>query len=580
MITCRALPDHGYVEIAFTPKAEPLYGASVTYATDGVTFQPCAVYPGDADHLIASSLWEWNQAVEFGRLQFNGAARTVCWHRYLNGMHGYAGPVTLRVDVLREDGLAVWETTLALSPARAVYLDDWPAWVTEGWTAEGGLLAVRPGVDAPPLRVPLGVAGCYDVYLGLGYGTFMAHLKVSSEPNRYPFIAERNRPEFQDKGAKELRWKTVELQPGDALEIAPLPLTVRQPETWPFGALRYIKLVPSTPAPALRAAHAEKPLALYFEPYSWAFVYHLHDRWRVREALALFREMGGQQVHTQVLRFGSKTMHYSRVVERHDSGALMGDDGTFSPGPAQCVRALDVLRESIDISRELGMTHYANAALSNCYPGTDFEERISREHPEWRTHGVLRYHRPETIDYAAAVIREFVAWGTDGVSIDCLRYPYHHTEEELLAFFHAIAVPLRERQVPLTARIPAGDTRYFRVFDRLVRDGLVQCIVPSTLFMREPQFSLKPYRQWQDRGCRVFGIIDGWLSHIGSFGHYQFSLYRNPTDIRADITRFFREGADGIFVYQADLHCADPFTREVLDWRRWLTVEQEKEALR
>jgi hypothetical protein len=36
-----------------------------------------------------------------------------------------------------------------------------------------------------------------------------------------------------------------------------------------------------------------------------------------------------------------------------------------------------------------------------------------------------------------------------------------------------------------------------------------------------------------------------------------------------DIKKFFKEGADGIFVYQSDVYCADPFLRNTLDWRKW-----------
>ena len=86
----------------------------------------------------------------------------------------------------------------------------------------------------------------------------------------------------------------------------------------------------------------------------------------------------------------------------------MSDDGTFSPGPAAMMQSLDVLRESIDICRAWGMTNYANAGLTNCYPGSDFEDRISREHPEWRTGSILRFNRPETRAYAAGIIGEFV----------------------------------------------------------------------------------------------------------------------------------------------------------------------------
>lgn len=97
----------------------------------------------------------------------------------------------------------------------------------------------------------------------------------------------------------------------------------------------------------------------------------------------------------------------------------------------------------------------------------------------------------------------------------------------------------------------------------------MQCVVPSNLMGRRPRVSLAPYRQWQDWGCRVYGILDGWQTHVGSLGHYQLSLLYNPRQIREDITRFWREGADGIFVHQADGHLADPFARPVINWRNW-----------
>ena len=154
-----------------------------------------------------------------------------------------------------------------------------------------------------------------------------------------------------------------------------------------------------------------------------------------------------------------------------------------------------------------------------------------------------------------------------------MRYPYHHTEEDLSALFREIHQAIRAnaggRWVPLTVRIPAGDITYFRVFERLARTGTVQGVVPSGLVQREPWFSLRPYLKWQDYGCRVYGIIDGWLTHVGSFDNYQLSLSRNPVDIRADISKFLDGGADGIFVYQADGHLADPFNRMTLDWGNW-----------
>jgi hypothetical protein len=578
MIICKQLVDDAFIEIHFADEAGDLHGAKVTYSLDGQSYQPCVIYRGlDADSLLECTFWKWNQAVHHGNLKFNGPPHPVYWHLYLNGMHQHTGPVHLRVEALRGNEVVTWNTVVDLRPSRAIFLNDWKTYVGNqpGWKVQGDSLTVESKVDASPIQIPTGVTGCYDVYLGIGYGILYSLLKISDEPIRYPFLTYGNRVEFQDKAHKEIHWKTVELQEGSQMEIGLIPTTVREPRVCPFGSIRYIKLVPARKKTAVRSQWADKKLALYFEPYSWAFNLGLQDRWRVREALSLYREMGANELHNQVLRFGSQSMHHSRIVEHHDKGAALGDEGIYSSGPAEMVKSLDVLRESIDICRELGLTHYANAGLTACYPGTDLEDRISREHPDWRDGEILRFNRPETRAYAAGIVREFIEWGTDGVTIDCMRYPYHHTEEDLVALFTEIHKAIIEqaagRTVPLTVRIPYGDITYFRAFERLARQGIVQCVIPSGLFQRESWLTVKPYLKWQDYGCRIYGLIDGWLNHLGTLNGCQVSLNRNPRNIREDITRFFNEGADGIFVYQADLHMADPFTRMIYHWNNWPT---------
>ena len=579
MITCHQQADTGFVEIDWAADLAPLYGARVSYSLDaGRTYAPCAMYRGlDADSLLECSFWDWNQGVQHGSLRFDGPSHPVFWNLYLNRLHAHRGPVRLRVETLGADGLRTHDVALELTPGRAVYLDDWPRWAAtaSGWRTDGGRLTLADGQSPAPLRVQPGLTGSYVVYVGIPHGTLLTHLRASNEEFRYPFSAERTRAEFQEKCHKELCWKTVELQPDTVIEISPYPVSLRQPRVWPFGSVGYLKLVPAPrPAPKRHCLRgADRKLALYFEPYSWAFFYNLDTPAQVREALGLLREMGADEIHTQVIRFGSQSLHHGRVAERHDRGALMGDDGTFSPGPTAMVKALDVLRVAIDTCREWGLTHYANAALTNCYPGTDFEDRISREHPEWRANGnSLLYRIPQVRAHAAAIVREFVEWGTDGVSIDCLRYPQHQSEEDLVLLFHELHAAIRAqagaRTVPVTARIPAGDVVYYRAFDQLVREGLVHTVIPSNYFMRAPRISLKPYRKWRDHGCRVFGLIDGWDSYFASFHDFQLSLFMYPSAVREDIARFLREGADGIFVYQADNYCADPLLRTVLDWRR------------
>lgn len=571
MFTCRQLPGEAFVEIGFSAGVTALYGAKISYSCDGQTFRPCAIFRGrDADSLLDGCFWEWNEAVQYGNVKLDGPPHTLYWHRYLNEMQHYRGPATLRVEALLDGDVRSRDLALELEPCTAIFLDDWSAAVadTAGWQVQDGRLSVVPGAEAAPLRVPPGAEGRFDIYLGVGHGTLNALVRVSDEAIRYPVIVERGHPELEEKAGKEIFWKTADLHAGAAIEIAPSPATLREPAVWPFGSLDYLKLSPAAPpAPAAPARRAGAALAIYFEPYTWAFYYGLQEPWRVREALALFREMGADEIHTQVVRFGSQSLHHGRIAERHDRGALMGDDGTFSPGPTEMVRSLDVLREAIAACRDLGVTHYANAALTNCYPGTALDDAICRDHPEWVEGSVLRFNRPETRGYAAGIAAEFAEWGADHLSIDCMRYPYHHTEDDLLAVFREMHAAVRAaaggRDVPFTARIPAGDITFYRAFAQLAREGIVQCVIPSSLFMREPLFSLKPYLAWQRYGCRVYGIIDGWLAYVGAFNNFQLSLNRTPRDIREDMTRFLDEGADGIFVYQGDVHCADPFNRMV-----------------
>jgi len=575
MVDFKQLKDEAMVKIFF--KEPRTSGAKISYSIDEKTYLPCAIFlDNSADKLLESTFWEWNQAVQFGNIKFRNKNHPVFWNLYLNELHNYSGNIKIRVEILDEDGsIKKSEKMLSIERSRTIFINNWEKFVNSNeWQVTDNCLEFIPGKSISTIFIKPKVSGRFKVYFGLKYGIIHMMVAVSDEGIRYPLVAERTRPEFQNKYHKEIFWKTVDFSTDTAIELSPTPMTVRQPDQYPFGSIAYIKLVP-TPERNYQITSLlwnDRVLALYFEPYSWAFCYGLDTKEKVKEALLLFKEMGANQVHTQVIRFGSKALHHSRVAERYEHGAIMGDDGTFSPGPSVMVRALDVLKETSEICHNLGITHFANAGLTNCYPGTDFEERISRQHPEWRTGNILRYNIPETRKYVAEIIKEFVEWGNDGVSIDCMRYPYYHTEEDLLKLFYEIRRAMDEvlpKRIPLTVRIPAGDIVYYKVFEQLAKENIIQCVIPSNLLTRQPLFSLKPYLKWKDYGCNVFGIIDGWLIHMASYFNFQLSLYRFPSDIKRDIRRFFNEGADGIFVYQADLYCADPFTREVFNWRKW-----------
>jgi hypothetical protein len=553
-------------------RSSDIHGARFRFSSDGgATFAPCSLFPGPyPDALLSTSFWEWNEAVQFGNVKARGSLGPLSWNLHANGLAAHAGTVRVRAELLTAEGrIETEEAEVALVPSRAVFHEDWNAASLPGggWNAVDGL-SFEGRTPPEAAAVSPGLTGTYEIRVGISSGSFMAVLQKEGEPSQ-PLsvnVIMALIPEFDHKARKEIPWKAVRLEADSRILIRPHPSTLEHPEKYPFGRISYLKFIPTESgrrsARRLSAdAWKGKTLALYFEPYSWAFLYGLSTSAEVRGALTHLRAMGADEIHTQVVRFGSKTQYRGRVGEPHTEGALLGDDGTYSQGPVRMVRTIDVLRESIDACRALGMRHFANAGLTNCYPGTHLEDRISREHPDWRKDGTLRFNRPETVSYAAALMAEFVEWGTDGVSVDCMRYPMHHTEEDLLTLFRAMrdamAAKAGGRRIPFTARIPAGDVTYFRAFLELAREGTVDCIVPSTLFPRKPLFSLLPYRPFRDAGCRVFGRIDGWKENLK--GNDATALL--PADIREDVGRFFAEGADGIFVYQADAHWANPFTR-------------------
>lgn len=565
LVHLRQLPNDGFVEISFD-RGESTHSAALSFSLDGgATYAPCALYPDrNPEALLTYTTWEWDDACRFGKVRLDDRLHPVYWNLYLNGLHHHRGPVSLRVETLHDSGPATHDLQLGLAPSRAIYLDDWPRWADpdSGWQTESGRLTVADYAKAEqPFRIRPGVEGEFLVALGLRRGGVNARLRVSDDLPRYPFAC------GEPHSSYEVPWKQVRLRPDSELEIWTTAYTRRHADRALFGAISYIKLTPASRRRTHRPRWPDKKLALYFEPYSVAFVYDLDTPSEIREFLSIFREMGADEIHTQSLRFGSRSLHHGRIAE-WVGGQTAGDDGTLSPGPARMVAALDALRESIDICHDLGMTHYANAGITICYPGTDLEDRFSREHPEWREGQFLRYCYPETRAYAAGIVREFVEWGTDGVTIDCMRYPEVHTEADLLALFgeihRAIEETRGEHRVPLTVRIPVGDIMYYRAFERLAREGVVDCVVASSSSGEGRMYSLHPYLEWHRYGCRIYGCVDWWGTHP----HGPAARRPSIAGLRDDIAAVLKQGADGIYIYQADGALADPFRRTALDWRK------------
>ncbi|MFA5860037.1 MAG: hypothetical protein WC955_13330 [Elusimicrobiota bacterium] len=575
--------ESGFVNITFSKLKISCYGGKVTFSKDnGKTYNNCAVYPaeyGDTS-VLYHSLWSWNEAVNYGNVKFNGKPTPLNWNLFFDSMHTYSGEVLVRVELITISGIEVMEQKVVLTPSKTVYFTDWKKVIPSGtpWIVPGTCLAVDKNKIVgtkpfEPVKIRLGVEGRYRIFFGLPNGNMRLSTKLSGDKALHPFNIAGSRLEYNHKVKKEVFFREADLTKETVLELNMIPHGVRNPDICGFGKLAYLKLVPVVKhtKSTKKFGWQTKKLAVYFEPFSWAYMYGLTTRVELDDIIAQFKSIGVDEVHTQVMRFGTKSLHKSKILEANVDIPPIGDDHRGSPGPVEMRKSLDILKDTIESCNSAGLMHYTNIGLTNCYPGTPGEDKFSREHPEYRTKNILRYNRPETINYAASIVNEIVEdYDTPGFSIDCLRYPYYHTESELIALFERIIDVLeiqgkkRGKKVPFALRIPEGDITYYRALWHFVKSGKIEYVVPSSIHTRKPIYSLKPYIKWQKFGCKVYGRIDGWKEFAHDGG-----VFFNPKDIKEDIERYMKEGADGVFVYQADLHLVDAYTKHAIDKRNW-----------
>ncbi len=435
MINLKQDVNIGFVEIRFNKKSvENVYGAKITYSVDDKkTFNNCAIYPTiEYDGVLYESLWSWNEAVNYGNVKFNGKPNKLWWNLYLNSIHNFTGDVVVKTELVLESKIAVVEQQLSIVPVKTVYFTDWQSVIPKDtpWFVYNNCLMIEPAkiVDSQPFapaKIRPNLTGKYRIYFGIPSGEMCVWAKLSDDVVYKPFTISRSRIEYSHKVKKEVFYREVVLTKDTEIALNMIPHGVRNSDLCPFGRLAYLKFVPVKTRQMTinnNVKWKEKKLAVYFEPFSWAYVYGLKTKPELTDILKEFKSIGVDEVHTQVMRFGSKSLHKSKIMEPPADVVPKGDDKRGSPGPVEMRKSLDVLKETIDTCSSLGLFHYTNIGLTNCYPGTPGEDRISREHPEWRTGNILRFDRLETINYAANIVDEIIVdYKTPGISIDCLR---------------------------------------------------------------------------------------------------------------------------------------------------------------
>ena len=261
-------------------------------------------------------------------------------------------------------------------------------------------------------------------------------------------------------------------------------LVVRQRHSyagWVAARIDYVKLVPlSEPTrcglEAAFAGPADKLVAGYWEPYSWAFHDNVeHTLWH-RAQLSAFVEARVSLVDTQINRFGAKAVYETRLTDQL-LGATIGDPighvarpTTSNVGKMQ--QFTNTLDATLRYASQLGLQAHANFGASNCYPGSPLQGEFSKGHPDWMRGSALRFEVPEVRQHALGLFREALEIGAPGVSIDFCRYPETidtpATCNQFLAALRRLADEFgsaRGCHVPILVRFPGTGVRRSALFD-------------------------------------------------------------------------------------------------------------------
>lgn len=519
---------------------------------------------------------EWKTWAFEGTIREQRAAglwRTVVFNPYPEAQVEGKVEVRFRVQVETPEGkaLATYEAPLRADNSDVAYVEDWSKVVQQGalvksealadgkWTYRTGQpdtqhltfgdeLYAKPTGQAqlPDLTYPLDLRGPYAVFL-VSRARYGLRIRLSGD-ERCDSTGSRH------PGQEMLwRWGRMDRQ----------HLIISQTESYSgYGTaeLDYVKFVPLSEQQLAALddqfpKRRDKIVAGYFEPYSWAFSERVTRNVQHYEPLSAFAEAGIQIMDCQMGRFGAATNYESRTANQLIGGTFGDPIGNVERPTTDNVGLMQQYTNTCQVemkyARQLGMTPHANFGATNCYPGTEAEGAISKQHPEWRRGHALRYEVPQVQEHILAVYREVLDIGAPGISIDFCRYPEGidkpETCNQFLRRLRKLAdeyAAKRKQPVPILIRFPAQNVRCWESFDyrTWVKEKLVDDLCPSNIQGRHMHFDIKPYLQaTRGSACKLLPVVDGlsWgLEFPGPF------LWR--------VQKLYEAGVDGAYIYQAD----------------------------
>lgn len=555
MLTARCRGDR-LVELVL-PDPYDLYSCQVFYSVDGVLWNTASLYEEiDAIHVLEGSDNLWNQAQTLGIVRLKGKrTNVVYWNPYLN-VGGYCGPVTLKLQFIAESGLYEESVGFVLEDGGVVYVDC------------GQVL---------PERVVLPVEGEYDVYFGLPDGGTRFIVRMVDEPFERVVTPGNSMDlmlcSYEKKANKEIWWKSVSARNGH-LEFRPLLETVK--EHYHAGKLSYIKLVPvgrsageqrfgCMPEPAFELT---RNVVMYYEPYSYS-LHGFHDAESMNGImLEEFMRCRPKEISIQTVRIGSKSLHHSAFLEKHNLPSLT-DERTIIDDPVKLAENCDILRETIAYARGSGIRITANIGMNRPYLFIPtLSDSFTRDHPDLIVDGDFDYTRPEVQRYALRIIEELIMdYDIDGLFLDYMRHYLNQTADTLVYVISASKQMLERKgklcgkKLDLKVRVPADHPVYYEALAACVAGGWVDGIVPSNTVTTRPLPPVGHYaRLCAGTSVQVYGCIDGWLAHLGSDSRAgNLMVAHTPADVVDVAAEYTAAGTDGFFIYQADQFTGNPY---------------------
>ncbi len=589
----KILNRHGWIvldELDLPPEG----GIKVEYLSDGGRFEPACMFPNRTEETLfeAHNHQDWNWATEYRGLVPERMIRDnkVYWNYYVN----FAGlPENLnrklRVTRFAAGGkvLSVTEPEAAIDPGTTVFLNNWREWegspvhtyegmepnrqndpadARPGWTIANCIfgqprLTIFGKEAVPPLSYCPELSGKYDLYLCMKEEVLECDLELPGAPVRERLLISSRVIPF-NKFWKEIYIGRYSFRKTDRIVIHQAETTKFNPLRR-FGDIYYFKLVP--------AGHTEKKssvagrmkeILFYSEPYSLAYGHHLQNETMAARIADEYAALGVDKVVCQMGRTGSFVLYPDSVSSRGREGDTRGDDRQSSNGVAEMMKNMDILKVFPPLCRKRGIQFLANMGVNSSYVGSTLETKFSMDHPEYYHHHLLDFSIPEVIDFATENFREMARYEIDGLSVSHTRYPYWQTRDTILAFHRGIVEKIgrkRRGELEINISFVAGDPDYYQAIEILMREDLIDSIVPANLMCIYPAVDLAPWIELAERyGKTVYGMIDGWgLSSAGM----NTSILPRPAECEALASHYIGQGARGLYFYQSEQILSNPFLR-------------------